>query len=507
MEEHNNNEEFSFIKEQIKKRPVNKRRLVHKILWVIACGITFGVTASLAFVVATPKLEALTTPRPDHTVKLPEGQKQEEGQDGEDGQKDSQDASQDAKDQEEGKDQEQEENQDPKGEQGSDENGEENQQDPSGEDAPGGDSDPQKDLEGGESQPEESGQANQVSKDGEASEPGQKETVAEKELEASDFQEMQNKLYAIGKRGNRSVVTVTGVTSNTDWFESAYESENQASGIIIANTEEELLILTEKKVIDNAEAISITFINDVEVPARLKKYDGNTGIAIISVSCSDIPEETMGKIDVALLGNSLTVNQGTVVIAIGSPLGASYSILCGTVTSSDNTVSAWDSTYTIFTTDIVGSTKGSGALINLDGEVVGLVMQGYSSEGGQNTITALSISQLRGIIADLSNGRAIPYLGVRISTVTDDIAEEYGLPKGVYVKGVETDIPSPAMEAGLQEADVIIAMDGEEILTGEEFTEKLLALEPEQQVRLTVLRQDGAEYVQLECSATVGVLQ
>ena len=155
----------------------------------------------------------------------------------------------------------------------------------------------------------------------------------------------------------------------------------------------------------------------------------------------------------------------------------------------------------------MGSSNGSGALINLSGEVVGLVMQGYSSAGDQNTITALSISQLKDIITDLSNGRAIPYLGIKVSTVTDDIANEYGLPKGVYIKNVETDIPSPAMDAGLLEGDVIIAMDGAEVKTVDEYTQTLLSLEPEQHLRLTILRQNGKEYAQLECTATVGVRQ
>ncbi|MCI8281707.1 MAG: serine protease [Lachnospiraceae bacterium] len=469
MGEHNNNEEFSFIKEQIKERPVNKRKLLHKLLWIALCGIVFGVASCVAFVVAKPKLELLTEPQPDQTVRIPENQKKWNGEGI--GLEDT----------------------DPKKDGDTGQNESEHEEENTG--------------DGGQDQPNSNGNGGASGQDG-ADEADQPEPVyIERDLKAEDYQEIQNKLYAIGKRGNRSIVTVTGVKNNTDWFDSAYESENQASGIIIADTEKELLILTERKVIDNAAAISITFINDTEVPASLKKYDGNTGIAIISVALEDIPEETLGKIDVAVTGNSVTVNQGTVVIAIGSPLGATYSILCGTVTSSDNTVSAWDSSYTIFTTDIMGSSKGSGALINLDGEVVGLVMQGYSSEGDQNTITALSISQLKGIIEDLSNGRAIPYLGIKVSTVTDEIAKEYGLPKGVYIKSVETDVPSPAMDAGLLEGDVIIAMNGESVLTVEEYTKRLQALEPEQQMILTVLRQNGKEYAELECSATVGVRQ
>ena len=267
------------------------------------------------------------------------------------------------------------------------------------------------------------------------------------------------------------------------------------------------MILTEKKAIANAGVINITFVDGTVVPATMKKYDGNTGIAVISVALEDISQETMRKIDVAILGNSLTATQGNVVIAIGSPMGSSYSILLGTITSTDNNISVWDGIYTVFTTDIIGSTQGSGVLINLDGDVVGLIMQDYSSEADQNTLTALSVSQLKGIIEDLSNGKAIPYLGLRVSTVTDAISNEFGLPKGVYVSNVETDFPSPGMSAGIQAGDIIVAINGDEIKMVSEYTKVLHSLSPEQTVKIKLLRQSGENYVELVCTATVGVMQ
>ncbi len=290
-----------------------------------------------------------------------------------------------------------------------------------------------------------------------------------------------------------------------DWFNTPYESENSTAGIIIANNGQELLILTEKKVIVNAEAIHITFIDETEASASLKKYDGNTGIAVIAVPLSEIPETTMNEINVAALGNSYAITQGTSVIAIGSPLGANYSILCGTIISSQNTVSTIDTNYTIFTTDIIGSENGSGVLINLDGEVIGLVLQDYSNQNNRNTVTALSISELKQVIEDLSNNRDIPYVGLRISTVTNEIAQEYGIPQGVYIKSVELD--SPAMAAGLQEADVITAINGEEIINVVQYYQNIYERQPEDVVTISIKRQNGEGYVDLECDVTVGILQ
>ncbi len=109
------------------------------------------------------------------------------------------------------------------------------------------------------------------------------------------------------------------------------------------------------------------------------------------------------------------------------------------------------------------------------------------------------------MIEDLSNNRDIPYVGLRLSTVTDDIAEEYKIPKGVYVKSVVLD--SPAMTAGIQEADVIVKINGEDIVNVEQYNQRIYALNPEDIITITVKRQSGEEYVDLDCVVTAGILK
>lgn len=320
-----------------------------------------------------------------------------------------------------------------------------------------------------------------------------------------DYQTIQNQMYAIGREANKFIVTVTGVKSDTDWFNNPYESKGQASGIIIANNGPELLILTEKKVIVDVQEVYVTFFNEATVQASVKKYDGNTGITVLSVPVSEVDETTMNAISVAVLGNSLSTTQGTLTIAVGSPLGTNYSILTGNITSTNHTISTIDANYNVFTTDIVGSPSGSGALINLKGEVIGLVMQGYSSAGDEGTLTAVSISDLKTLIEKLSNNQDIPYIGLNVTTVTGNIANEYDIPKGVYIKGVEMD--SPAMAAGLQSGDVITAIDGEVVFSEESYENKILALTPGEMVEIEISRQGNDGYASITCVVEVGILK
>ena len=264
------------------------------------------------------------------------------------------------------------------------------------------------------------------------------------------------------------------------------------------------MILTERKVIAEASSVYVTFVNDTSVEASIKKYDGNTGITVLSVPVDEIDNDTMNLISVAVLGNSLAITQGTLALAVGSPLGTNYSILTGTITATNNEISTPDNNYSVYTTDIVASENGSGVLINMDGELVGVVMQSYSAASA-NTLTAVEISELMPVIDLLFADKEVPYFGVHISTVTQHIAQKYDIPKGIYIKKVEMD--SPAMDAGLQSGDVIRSVAGQEVASAEQFREVLLQLTPKETYSVTVMREGTKGYKKITCKLKAGVLQ
>ena len=428
------NDQFSFINEKIKEKPVNKKRLLMQAGFIALMAVVFGIRASLVFAYFQPKFESLFYPEEEPVVTIPQ------------------------------------------------------------------DSVAVTEL----TEETETSEETEASEEPQA--PSEEPPLQQpQELEIADVQNVQNKLYAVGREANRFVVTVTGVKSDTDWFNNSYESRGQASGIIIADSGQELLILTERKVISDAQEVYVTFINDVTVEASMKHYDGNTGIAVLSVPKEQVDTDTMNAISVAKLGNSLTTMQGTMVIAVGSPLGTNYSILTGNITSTNNVISTIDNNYTVFTTDIVGSSSGSGVIINVNGEVIGLVMQDYGNEEDQTTLTAISISELKQLIEKLSNNQDIPYIGLELTTVSAATAKEYDIPKGAYIKDVKMD--SPALAAGLQSGDVITEMGGEAVYTVDSYESKLLALEPGDEVEIVVQRQGAEKYEEITCTVQVGVLK
>lgn len=433
--------EEHFIKEKIKDKPVNKKQLMQKGIATIGYAILFGFVSCLVFCAMRPKLEPWFAPKEDQWVGIPKDTLEDE-------------------------------------------------------------QNPENSQEEDEKQETDAAQQETDKED------KKQKTVyitEKKAMTLDDYQVLQNELYQIGNRVNKSIVTVTGIKEGVDIFDSPYESPGQASGLIIGNTSKELLILTEYQVIQDVKSIQVTFINNDTHDASLKKYDGNTGIAVLSVPVEEVAKTTMNQIETAVLGNSLNLRQGKIVVALGSPLGTNYSILTGNITSVSNSITTEDRNYTVFTTNIVANAKGNGVLINTNGEVIGLFLKSSYMQKEQNTLTAVSISELKDIIELLSNGINVPYLGIKGSTVTDAISEEYDIPKGVYIK--EAVVDGPAMAAGLQTGDVIISVGKEEVLSMEDYQQMILKLKKGDKVKITANRQNTQGYKKFTCTVEVGVLR
>ena len=324
-------------------------------------------------------------------------------------------------------------------------------------------------------------------------------------LSVEDYQTLQDQLYRIGNMVNKSIVMVAQMENEKDWLTNGRETQGQGSGLIIAEDSNYLYILTERKIIADAPHIRVSFVDGTGAEATMLRYDGNTGIAVVTVEKRLVKPNTYRELRVAKLGSMQPVVNGAIVIALGSPLGTNYSILTGNITSVENEVVTRDKNYSIFTTDIVGSKNGSGVLINTNGEVIGIVMQSYSGSQEATTLTAVAYTEIAGLVEQLRNGKTIPYIGTYISTITDDISKDYEIPKGVFIREVAMD--SPAMKAGLQSGDVITHINGDEVLTDEMFSDKISQLIPGTTCEVSVKRQNGNEYYEVKCTVTIGILE
>lgn len=324
-------------------------------------------------------------------------------------------------------------------------------------------------------------------------------------LSLSDYQSLQSALYSIGGELNKAVVTIFGEELEEEWAGEVYENTWESAGFILSEDDDYLYILAEYRLIEENTNIKVGFVDGTSAQGILLNKDSNTGLAMLTVEKRLLKTETKQAIAVVKLGNSDSTESGSIVIALGSPLGTNYSILSGNIMSTESKMTLKDKNYSLLATDIVVSRNGSGMLVDINGEVIGIMVQSFSGAEEMGALTTVAVNDVKVTLDALLNGKKIPYIGLYITTMTDEISEQYSIPKGVFIKEVVTE--SPAMKAGLQSGDVIVKINGTNILTDEEYSKKIEGLISGTTCEIQVKRQNGDEYYDVTCVVEIGVLE
>ncbi len=322
-----------------------------------------------------------------------------------------------------------------------------------------------------------------------------------------------------------SVVSITnkGVTEVQTMFGTyQQDSESSGSGIIIGSNDKELLIVTNYHVVSSSNELSVVFSYDEDsdepslVSAKLKGYDSEKDLAVISVSQEDITDEMRSQIKIATIGDSSTLQLGQEVVAIGNALGYGQSVTTGIISALNRevSVSADDgSTITnrlIQTDAAINPGNSGGALLNMNGELIGInsVKVASSSVEGmgyaipisdvQSIIEELMLKETRDVVAEEDQG----YLGIAGTDVTSEISSVYNMPVGVFISQVYDD--SPAGAAGLKKNDIITKFDGQTVKTMSELKTLLTYYRAGETVEVIAMVQDSQGYTEKTFSLTLG---
>lgn len=325
-------------------------------------------------------------------------------------------------------------------------------------------------------------------------------------LTVDDYVNLYGELSVIAQEAQRFMVNVTGVTSDVNWFNDIYENKAQTSGVIVADNGVELLILANERAIGKQQNLLITFHDGSVIAAEKKQVDANTGLCILGVDLDLIPEETMEDLAIATLGSSsVSTLSAEPVIAIGSHAGTSGSVSYGMITSNAAVLQMKDVNYRLLTTDMYGSVNSTGVLINLKGQVLGIIDNSYNEKGLENQISAIGITELKRMIEALSNEKTRAYLGIYGVDITAALSESLNMPRGAYVESFE--MGSPAMICGIQASDIIIGVDDIVVNSMADLTSALGRYEPEDVVTISLQRVIPNGYREMQVEVTLGSLE
>ncbi len=311
------------------------------------------------------------------------------------------------------------------------------------------------------------------------------------------------------------VVAITSEYMGYDyWYDKMVEEEVNASGIIVGQNDEELLIVTNCHVVENSLNLTVQFIDNSEVTAYVKGTSSESDLAILSVFLDEMADDTLDSIAVAVLGDSDELEVGEPAIAIGNSLGYGQSVTTGVISALNRYIyeegDLYDQGYLIQTDAAINPGNSGGALLNVRGEVIGINSSKIADSVIEGMGYAIPISSAKPIIDELiqkETRRKVEagkqgFLGVSGKDVSDSAANDYGMPQGVFVTGVVED--SGAYEAGILKGDIITHFDGEKVNEMTRLQSLLEYYEAGTQVEVTLNRFENGSYEEMTLSVVLG---
>lgn len=312
--------------------------------------------------------------------------------------------------------------------------------------------------------------------------------------------DLSDGMSQIAEEPRRALVRISAAGEDSDLLDDSFLEYGDEEGFVFLKNSEAFYILTVSDQMQEADKFTVTFSDGTVTDGILCKKDLRTGFFVIKVPFTSVDEETQEKIPAAPLVAADDMKQTESVIAIGSQSGDYDSLMGGTITSVTGTLKVADEEYGMLTTDMVGSEEGGGILLNSSGEVAGIIWN--QEEDRTNVIRAVETAQLRPLLESMANGEDICYIGIMGATISSYQSENLDVPRGVYVDAVDED--SPAMTAGIQNGDILHALDGQEVQSMEEYASVLQGLNKGTRTTVNVYRKNPfGEYEDVQLKVTI----
>ena len=317
-----------------------------------------------------------------------------------------------------------------------------------------------------------------------------------------DLNKLYSNLRTIASDADDSLVVVHSIQHEKDWFDNPIETTGQYSGVVIARTRGEILILVPDEAVATADSIEVSFSDGTILPGAVKQKDSVAGMALVSVNGAQMEDRQYDHVKAIALGNSYSVKQGDLVAAIGSPAGVTGSSGYGFISYVVRSAKAVDGSTRIFYTDTPGDARAGTFLLNTDGELIGWAAEGYSPDDSGRMTSVMSVSDYKGALELMSNGLPVPYFGIQGQEITAAMAQS-GMPKGIYITEAVAD--SPAYNAGLQPGDILTKLGKTPVTTLKELQSQVEKLQAGTKISVSVQRSNGKdEYREIIFEVTVG---
>lgn len=281
-----------------------------------------------------------------------------------------------------------------------------------------------------------------------------------------EIETVQNPVVAVAKECSDSIVGISVDYITQNIFGMLQNTSSSGSGIVYSK---DGYIITNYHVIESAiessnATVTVTMLDETTYKAEIVGGDDVTDLAVLKIEADNLKPVT--------LGDSSKVEVGEMAVAIGNPLGQTLagSVTVGYISALNRKITSGTTTYNLIQTDAaINAGNSGGALLNTQGELIGINSVKAYSTGVEGLGFAIPINDAKPIIEELiKNGKiARPYFGVSGFTLNKEMAEKYDLVEGVYIQEVYDG--TAAKKAGIKAGDIVTKIDDTEIKTFEDF--------------------------------------
>lgn len=311
-----------------------------------------------------------------------------------------------------------------------------------------------------------------------------------------------------------SIVSITSMSVEEvqSFFGGTYQKQSAGAGtgIIIGENDSELLIVTNNHVVEGSDTLTVSFDDETSVEANIKGTDSVYDVAVIAVPIESVSSDTLEMISVATLGNSEELKVGEPAIAIGNALGYGQSVTTGVISALDRSVASTNartgqtqenSVNLIQTDAAINEGNSGGALVNVNGEVIGINSAKLIGESVEGIGYAIPISDVSDLIQGLMNQETKEkvdeddrgMIGITGISVSSAFSAQIDVPAGVYV--TEVTPGGGAEKAGMTKGCIITAINGTSVDSMDALQEQLEYYAKGETVTLTIrVPQTNGEY-------------
>lgn len=326
----------------------------------------------------------------------------------------------------------------------------------------------------------------------------QTEIIDSSLVQRVNYNRTSSSIADIAQEVGPSIVAITSKVKVRDWFDNQYLQEGQGSGVIFEVGDKDVMIVTNEHVVNGAAEVMVTLYDNKKVPASIIGIDSETDLAVLKIDKKHIPKEILGKVMAAKFGDSEALRVGETAIAIGNPMGYNDTVTVGVISALNRELQLPDKKLKLVQTDAaINPGNSGGALVNSNGEVVGINTIKIADTKVEGIGFAIPINSVKPIINELAKKGSIsrPFLGIVGKDIDQSTSELYELPIGIFIADVME--KSAADVAGIKRGDVIIEFEGEKIFSMEQLSKLIKERKVGDQVTIKIIR-NGKEKKELK---------